>query len=60
LRVLVLFAHPIETSFGAGLHATVVETAGVVGHEVDDCDPNAEGFDPVMTRQDRVTTTISQ
>ena len=24
------------------------------GHEVDDCDLNAEGFDPVMTRQDRL------
>jgi putative NADPH-quinone reductase len=24
------------------------------GHEVDDCDLNAEGFDPGMTRQDRI------
>ncbi len=24
------------------------------GHEVDDCDLNAEGFDPVMSRQDRL------
>ena len=54
MRVLVLFAHPVETSFGAGLHATVVETLRACGHEVDDCDLNAERFDPVMTRQDRV------
>ena len=54
MRVLVLFAHPVETSFGASLHATVVETLRAHGHEVDDCDLNAEGFDPVMTRQDRV------
>jgi NAD(P)H dehydrogenase (quinone) len=54
VRVLVLFAHPLETSFGAALHAKVVETLRGRGHEVDDCDLNAEGFDPVMTRQDRI------
>ncbi len=53
MRVLVLFAHPVETSFGAALHARAVETLNARGHEVDDCDLNAEGFDPVMTRQDR-------
>ncbi len=54
MRVLVLFAHPLETSFGAALHAKVVETLRARGHIVDDCDLNAEGFDPVMTRQDRI------
>ena len=54
VRVMVLFAHPVETSFGASLHAKVVETLRARGHEVDDCDLNAEGFDPVMTRQDRL------
>ena len=54
MRVLVLFAHPVETSFGASLHATVVETLRARGHEVDDCDLNAEGFDPVMTAEDRL------
>jgi NAD(P)H dehydrogenase (quinone) len=54
MRVLVVFAHPVETSFGAALHAKVVETLSARGHEVDDCDLNAEGFDPVMTRQDRI------
>ena len=54
MRVLVLFAHPVETSFAAGLHTTVVETLRACGHAVDDCDLNAEGFDPVMTREDRV------
>jgi putative NADPH-quinone reductase len=53
LRVLVLFAHPIETSFGAALHAKAVEALRRRGHDVDDCDLNAEGFDPVMTREDR-------
>ena len=54
MRVLVLFAHPVETSFGSALHAKVVESLRARGHDVDDCDLNAEGFDPVMTRQDRI------
>ena len=54
MRVLVVFAHPLETSFGAALHAKVVETLRGRGHAVDDCNLNAEGFDPVMTRQDRI------
>ena len=30
------------------------ETLRARGHEVDDCDLNAEGFDPVMTEEDRL------
>ena len=54
MRVLVLFAHPLETSFGAALHAKSVQSLRERGHAVDDCDLYAEGFDPVMTRQDRL------
>ncbi len=54
MRILVLFAHPLETSFGAALHREVVAILRGRGHEVDDCDLNAEGFDPVLTRQDRI------
>jgi NAD(P)H dehydrogenase (quinone) len=54
VRVLVLFAHPVETSFNAALHAKLVATLRSRGHEVDDCDLNAEGFDPVLSRQDRI------
>jgi len=54
LRILVLFAHPVETSFAGALHAKLVATLRARGHEVDDCDLNAEGFDPVMSRQDRI------
>ncbi len=53
MRVLVIYAHPVETSFVASLHGTVVETLRSGGHEIDDCDLYAEGFDPVMSRQDR-------
>ena len=55
MRVLVLFAHPLETSFGAALHAQAVATLRARGHEVDDCDLNAENFDPVMTREERIS-----
>ena len=54
MRVLVLYAHPVETSFAAGLHATVVESLSAAGHVVDDCDLYAEGFDPVLSRAERL------
>ena len=54
MRVLVLYAHPVETSFVAGLHRIVVDQLTRAGHAVDDCDLNAEGFDPVLSRQDRI------
>jgi NAD(P)H dehydrogenase (quinone) len=51
MRVLVLFAHPVETSFVAAVHERVVETLRGRGHEVDDLDLYAEGFNPVLSRQ---------
>ncbi len=54
MRILVLFAHPVETSFASGLHTKLVEVLRARGHKVDDCDLYAEGFDPVMSRQDRI------
>jgi NAD(P)H dehydrogenase (quinone) len=54
MRVLVLYAHPVETSFQAAVHSTVVEALGRAGHQVDDCDLYAEGFDPVLSRQERI------
>lgn len=54
MRVLVLFAHPVETSFNAALHRVTVDALRTAGHEVDDCDLNAEGFNPVLSRQERI------
>ncbi len=54
MRILVLYAHPVETSFNAALHAAVVETLKGSGHDVDDCDLYAEDFDPRLTREERI------
>ena len=51
MRVLVVFAHPLETSFVSALHARVVEILRSGGHIVDDLDLYAEKFDPVMSRE---------
>jgi NAD(P)H dehydrogenase (quinone) len=51
LRILVVFAHPLETSFVSALHARVVGTLRAGVHAVDDLDLYAEKFDPVMSRQ---------
>ncbi|WP_225771998.1 NAD(P)H-dependent oxidoreductase [Inquilinus sp. Marseille-Q2685] len=54
MRVLVLFAHPVETSFHAALHQAMVDALRRAGHEVDDCDLYAAGFDPILTREERL------
>jgi putative NADPH-quinone reductase len=54
MRVLVLFAHPVETSFQAALHRAAIDALATAGHDVDDCDLYAESFDPVMSRQERI------
>lgn len=54
MNILVLYAHPVETSFNAGLHRMVVERLTAAGHSVDDCDLYAENFDPRLTRQERL------
>lgn len=54
MRVLVLYCHPNPESFGAALHRTVVGNLAKAGHEVDDCDLYAEGFAPVLTREERL------
>ena len=53
MRVLVIYAHPLADSFAAALHRAVVEALGEAGHDIDDCDLYAIGFDPVMTPPER-------
>jgi putative NADPH-quinone reductase len=54
MRILVLYAHPNPESYVAALHREAVAALRSVGHEVDDCDLYAEGFDPVLSREERV------
>jgi NAD(P)H dehydrogenase (quinone) len=54
MRILVIYAHPVETSFHAALHARVVAALRKAGHEVDDCDLYAEKFNPVLSREERL------
>lgn len=53
MRVLVLYAHPDDESFQAALHRTIVDELQGAGHEVDDCDLYAEGFNPILSRDER-------
>ena len=52
-RALILFAHPCPESFGAALHETIVQTLTNRGWDVDDCDLYAEGFQPILTADER-------
>ncbi|WP_421725822.1 NAD(P)H-dependent oxidoreductase [Bauldia sp.] len=54
MRILVVYAHPVETSFNAVTHRTVVDNLKAAGHVIDDCDLYAEGFNPVMGREERI------
>ena len=55
MRFLVVYAHPVKESFVSALHAEVVRSLRAAGHEVDDCDLYAEGFQPALTRDERLT-----
>lgn len=54
MHVLVVYCHPVETSFASALHQEVLRNLRAAGHSVDDCDLYAEGFDPVMSREERL------
>lgn len=54
MRVLVVHAHPVAESFNGALHRLIVEKLSAAGHEVDDLDLYAEGFDPRLTREERL------
>ena len=51
MRVLIVHAHPLATSFVAAAHALIVDTLRARRHEVDDLDLYAETFDPVLSAE---------
>jgi putative NADPH-quinone reductase len=44
----------VSESFASAAHHTVLQALAEAGHEVTDVDLYAEGFDPVMSRQERL------
>ncbi|MFO1070658.1 MAG: NAD(P)H-dependent oxidoreductase [Geminicoccaceae bacterium] len=54
MRILVVHAHPVAESFSTALFRTVCETLSLRGHEVRPMDLYAIGFDPVMSRAERI------
>jgi NAD(P)H dehydrogenase (quinone) len=54
MRFLVVYAHPVKESFVSALHDCAVAALQSAGHEVDDCDLYAEGFQPVLAREARI------
>ena len=54
MRVLVLYANPLETSFGSALHRKALETLAARGHVLDDCDLYRESFEPALSREERI------
>lgn len=53
MRILVVFAHPVQESFGAAVYRRLVDGLARAGHEVRGLDLYALGFDPVLSAEDR-------
>jgi|tagenome__1003787_1003787.scaffolds.fasta_scaffold20914652_2 NAD(P)H dehydrogenase (quinone) len=53
VRVLLISAHPLESSLHGRLRQTILEVLSQRGHEVDDCDLYRENFDPVLDATSR-------
>lgn len=54
MKILVVAAHPVDTSFVAALHRQAVRRLGEAGHVIDNCDLYAERFDPVLSTRERI------
>jgi NAD(P)H dehydrogenase (quinone) len=55
MRFLVIYAHPVEDSFVFALYRRAVGALTEAGHEVDECNLYLEGFQPVLTREERIS-----
>lgn len=54
MRTLVVHCHPDPQSYNAALFRAALEALGRAGHELRSVDLYAEGFDPVMSREERI------
>ncbi len=53
VRTLIIFCHPCADSFNAALLASARAAFTLAGHELRVIDLYAEGFDPILTAQDK-------
>lgn len=53
MRLLFVHAHPVPESFNRAVYTAAVETSRAQGHEVRLIDLHAEGFNPVMSTDER-------
>jgi putative NADPH-quinone reductase len=53
MKVLVVYCHPCEESFNAGVRDAAMEALRAGGHEIKLLDLYAMGFDPVLTARQR-------
>lgn len=54
MRVLLIHAHPVEESFSTALKNEALRVLVAAGHSVEECDLYARGFDPVLSREERL------
>lgn len=54
MRILVVHAHPVASSFNASLFRMTVDRLSSSGHEVDAIDLYKDGFNPVMSEDERL------
>ncbi|MFM7345512.1 MAG: NAD(P)H-dependent oxidoreductase [Tagaea sp.] len=54
MKVLLVCAHPVEDSYNAALRRAAQDALARAGHAVDLLDLYAEGFDPVLGREERL------
>ena len=54
MRILLVYAHPLEQSYASALRDAVLSTLAEGGHQVDLCDLYAEGFQAALTREERL------
>jgi putative NADPH-quinone reductase len=53
MRVLVVYAHPLQSSFASAIHESILRKLDARGHQIDDLDLYAEGFQPILTAKER-------
>ncbi|WP_417411589.1 NAD(P)H-dependent oxidoreductase [Hoeflea sp.] len=54
MRILVVHAHPVASSFNASLFRMTIERLAASGHQVDAIDLYKDGFNPVMSEDERL------